>query len=435
VKRLILLLITLISFSLYAQFYTGEMGFNYLNIPVSPSSQAFSTAGAAATGRTGDLINPASLCAYAEDRVFGVNYMNYIAGSHFGLFSYSFGQSQAFIKYFNSGAIERRDSLNTDLGTYSANVVILNFSRAFSITEKMKAGAGVNIGVENITEYNGAAGTIDAGFIYKNIYSDFLSAGISIMNLGAVYDFEETSMTPARITAGIAIGKDDMPFAVYADAGKILDSKYFYAAGMEFFLVRPVKAVPEQVSFQSSTDSNLLPETPIVPEAESQMLLPADSAAADSTPLLSADTLPSAPSDTVLTAMPPVLADTAALQAADEYQSYADYLDEETKKEELPEVTETMNADTASATNESESTAVAPKPAVRNKGVFDPLAFSFRWGFSSDRENLRVGYGSDLFAGLTAGFKISYDRIRIDYSAKMWGQLGVSQSFGLGFTF
>ncbi|MGE3062841.1 MAG: hypothetical protein AB7T10_04325 [bacterium] len=428
-KKIFLISSLILGFlSVFAQYYSGEMGFNYLNIPISPSSQAFSTAGAAAISGSGDLINPASLFYCNSDKV-SVNYMNYIAGSHFGLLTYAFDKSQVYLKYFNSGFMERRDSLNTDLGEYSANVIIANYSKSFLLSEKIIVGAGISAGMQNITDYKDVAGSVDLGIIYRNIYSDFLSAGISILNLGAVYDFEETSMTPAKFVAGVAIAKDDMPFAVYIDAGKILDKKYFYAAGMEFFLIRHRKPDVENVSIVNT----------IPPDSEVSVL-PADSAPdttvysaenieTDTAALASLNPSDSIPADTSLVLNSEIISDTN-----EAYQSYADYLDAEAADDstKIP-LDESLDKkkNSAETIKEEEPLSIA----VRKKSLMDPFAFSFKWGFSSDREELMMGYGSDLLAGFTAGFRMSYNSISVNYSAKMWGQLGITQTLGIGFSF
>ncbi|MDD3803569.1 MAG: hypothetical protein PHW02_04165 [bacterium] len=437
-KRVILLSsLLLIYLTSYAQYYSGEMGFNYLNIPISPSSQSFSTAGAAALERDGDMINPASLLLCKDDKA-SINYMNYIAGSHFGLFTYNLGGSQIFLKYFNSGLIERRDSLNTDLGTYSANAVMANYSKAFRISDKMTLGAGINLGFENITDYKGLAASFDLGFIFRNIYSDFLSAGVNVTNLGALYDFTETSLSPAKVVAGVSISKEDMPFAVYIDAGKILDRKYFYAAGMEFFLVRARENYSADITLDISLpiENESLKDTSETTFNNEINVPNKDSLVTDTLNVNEAFEF-EAPETDSLSVVQDESESIAEADTADEYQSYADYLedakaDSATVEENAKEMV--ANADSNIIDNQEDKETVKTITA-RKKSFMDPFAFSFRWGFSSDREDLTVGYGSDLLAGFSAGFRMSYENVSVSYSAKMWGQLGVTQSLGIGFSF
>ncbi|GEM_PF-3578567 len=435
-KRIISALIIFFSVTAYSQYYSGEIGFGYLSIPVSPLSQSFSTAGAAALERAGDLINPASLYFYTDGNEATMNYMNYIAGSHFGMFSYTNSGSQVLLKYFNSGLIEKRDSLNTDLGTYSANVIILNYSKAFLFKEKFIFGAGVNLGVENITEYNGIEGSFDLGFIYKNIYSDFLNIGVNATNLGVLYDFESSSAAPAKIVAGVSISKEDMPFAVYIDVGKIIDRKIFYAAGMEFFLIRPQTAVQSENADITSVTSSALSDIEVDIKLDSLDNAEVSDTAIDlseneislenrSDTLIQADTLA-------------ILQDTLKTENGtdeNEYTSYADFLEDEEKKiessvEENKEIVKTQNE----AETLPEETLLSPKIESKNN-ILNPLAFSVIWGFSSDRQELSMGYGTDLLAGFTAGFRMSYKMASVNYSVKMWGELELSQSLGLGFRF
>lgn len=451
-KRMIFLIILLFSISAFSQYYSGEIGFNYLNVAIAPSSQSFSTAGAAAIERVGDCINPASLYFYREGNETSVNYMNYLAGSHFGLMSYYFSKSQIYLKYFNSGLIERRDSLNTDLGTYTANVLMMNYSKSFLLNEKMIYGFGINLGIENITEYNGISASFDIGFIYKNLYSDFLSAGINISNIGLVYDFEEKSMTPAKIVAGISISKEDMPFAIYIDAGKIIDREYFYAGGMEFYLIRSkteekddvaplkdikvsVSDIPKESLEVSYTDieaesSNAISislidtvslldtlNVSMQEEKTNDSLTPVDSMSISSQTEMKTDTIKKE-------------------EETYEYKSYADYLEDELN-DTLLSKENILFEDTTVISDEIKSVEQTEQIYTHMKkiSVMDPLTFSFRWGFSSDREQLTMGYGSDLFAGLTTGFKMSYETVSVNYTIKMWGELGTTQTIGLDFRF
>lgn len=446
-KKFFLLLMSISFFILtFSAFYSGDLGFYFLNIPVDPLSQAYSTTSSAVKGRSGDLINPASLYNLENENTFSFTYMPFLVSSHFGLFTYNFKSSQLLLKYFNSGVMERRDSLNNDLGEFFSSNLLLEFSKSFKIKENIFVGGGMNIGVEKVLDYNSLFSSLNLGLIYEKAYFEFLNLGFQILNVGGAYNFEKSSLTPAKFVIGFSIDKEDMPFSVNLDVGKILDRKYFYSFALKFSLIKPdlQKGEVKKKSFEILDTNNVdtllnhmdesfeMDETPdtiltattdslvdtLKSENEDDLIVKTDSIV---------DTLNIENRDNLIVTTDS-LVDTLKSdnETEQEYKSYAEFLDEKNdsvenllKEEKVEEYVEKSEERTP----------------VEKKNIFSPLSLDIILGVSSDRSELQLGYPTDLTSALTAGFKLSYNNISVLWSSKFWGELGVSQSIGLKMSF
>uniref|UniRef100_A0A7C3J5H5 DUF5723 domain-containing protein n=1 Tax=candidate division WOR-3 bacterium TaxID=2052148 RepID=A0A7C3J5H5_UNCW3 len=408
-KKFILLFISIyFSILIFPAFYSGDLGLYFLNIPVDPLSQAYSTTSSAVKGRSGDLINPASLYSTKNENTFSFTYMPFLVSSHFGLFTYNFKSSQILLKYFNSGVMERRDSLNNDLGEFFSSDLLLEYSTSFKIKKNLYVGGGLNLGLEKVLEYNSLFSSLNLGLIYEKVYFDFLNLGFQILNVGGVYNFEKSSLTPAKFVLGFSIDKEDMPFSVNLDVGKILDRKYFYSFALKFSLIRP--------NYQKN----------VVKEEKVGIL---DTSRVDTLLIVKKDSFELEKiSDTILTVTTDSFADT--LKSEDktdkEYKSYAEFLDE--KNDSIENVVKEEKTENYVKKSEDKL------PEVK-KNIFSPLSLDIILGVSSDRTDLQLGYPTDLTSALTAGFKLSYNNVSVLWSSKFWGELGVSQSIGLKMSF
>lgn len=410
-KKFFYTILILFSFCvIFSDFSSSDLGYYFMNIPVDPISQAYSTTSAAITGRTGDLINPASIYNQKEENTFSFTYMPFLVSSHFGLFTYNFKSSQILIKYFNSGVMERRDSLNNDLGEFFSSDLLLEFSKSFRINENLYVGGGLNAGLEKVLEYNSIFSSLNLGLIYERFYFDFLNVGFQVLNLGGAYNFEKTTLTPLKVVCGISFGKENMPFSVNMDFGKILDRKYFYSFALKFSLIRPQL---EKTTTQKTSIENNVIQTSFV----------YDSVLNGDTSKIVQDTLYF---DSLNVAETDSLSDTLIANSQNEtkfFESYADFLNEE-KKDTLENVVDNQPVE------KKETVEIAEK-----KNIFFPLALDLIFGVSSDRNELQLGYATDISSALTAGFKLSYKNISVLWSSKFWGELGVSQSIGIKMSF
>lgn len=61
--------------------------------------------------------------------------------------------------------------------------------------------------------------------------------------------------------------------------------------------------------------------------------------------------------------------------------------------------------------------------------------FALRAGYSNSGTELKTGYGSDMLAGTSAGFGLSWKNIYMDYAIQPMGELGLSNSISLSHSF
>ena len=450
-KTISLILAIFIGLTLFA-YSPGQLPFTYLNIPVSPVSTALSSAGSVLRQSNADIVNPAVYADIDRDQVY-FSYLSHIAGTHMGFLSYNTDMFSLSVKYFNSGIMELRDSFNTYMGDFSDNTIFVTGGTGMEIMEQLYAGFSITAGIEKITDYQQYCAGFSGGIIYRKF--DFIDLGLYVQNAGIRYssdsDSRDTDMLPARIIAGAGLNEDDLPISVYIDVGKILDDDYFYAAGFEFNLI----------SKKENTDNERGVKTVLDVRAEINENMESDYAYSLDTQYpdtfeesVSPDTagMQSQPDDSTAESDPLDIEDNGA-----EYMSYADYLDaleEDTENGEKEVQDDDQEAESIGETEDEkqimdneeikkqeEEDAGSASRITQNeeqyggKSFADDIEFVIRGGFSSDRTDLQSGTSTDLTAGLTAGFGISYSSITVDYAAKFWGELGMGHSVGVRIEF
>ncbi|MEO0304759.1 MAG: hypothetical protein ABIM64_05805, partial [candidate division WOR-3 bacterium] len=215
------------------------------------------------------------------------------------------------------------------------------------------------------------------------------------------------SITPLKVVLGFSLGKDEMPFSANMDLGKIVDRKYFYSFALKFSLIRPPleKKLTQQSNTQHYFEQTTVKDDVVLNDDTSNIFQ-------DS---LSSDIFNTSNNDSLL--------DTLTTDQNKGFESYADFLDEE-KKDTLDNLSEKKSVET------KENIKISEK-----KNIFSPLALDLIFGVSSDRNELQLGYATDISAALTAGFKLSYKNVSVLWSSKFWGELGVSQSIGIKMSF
>lgn len=438
-KYILILLAGLAAFTLYAQYSPGELAFTYYNVPADPYSISFGTAGAANTMNYTDIGNPASFLNSPRNASF--SYYNHIGQTHMGFIKYNDSKMNFSIKYFNSGTMEKRDSLDNYLGDFLTNTAIIRGTYAFEVNQNINAGVGISAGIENIDEFNQYAGGVDAGIIYKG-FKNYFNAGFYINAGGVSYNENGIKPLPARIILGLGIENEELPIRLYIDGGVILDRSLFYAGGLEVNVLKLQNIFTE-------------PEVKIENTVSEMKDVPDDDMGEVSAEI---ETGTESENET-------------------EYFSYADYLESLDKKEtaDTSAVNDEMTGDAVIDETETDSTAVAAEENLTdgnyaaetelidsiavtehieskgepsndkaeieneesiiqkpvNKPVKDNFEFLVRAGVNSDKSDLMLGTSLDIIAGFSAGFSMRYSNITIDYAAKFWGELGIGHSVGI----
>ncbi len=422
-KKILITLAIAASIILNAQYDPGELPFTYINIAVSPISSALSMSSAAAYGNHRDIFNPASVCFNTSNDLY-ISYTSHIASSHLGYFEFNTEDMRYGIKYFNSGQMEQRDSLDNYIGNFSGNVLLGNVSYGHSIDDKIKIGASALIGLENILDYNQFAGAISAGIIYK--LNDIVNFGLYAGNIGAAYK-NGITLLPARIIGGIRLGNETKPITLYADAGKILDSDYFYSIGIELNILQMQNNDADMSNNDIESEAASFVIDKEIEEMASDTLSEkiVEEMSSETDEIISEDNT-EAINETIAEEVTEEVDNETEKETEEDnagYLSYADYLEQLEKTEE-----ETENIE--NVTN-SEKEYIIEENKTKEKTFVDQLGFVIRGGISSDKQMLYSGTSLDLVAGLSAGFGLSYMGYEIDYAAKFWGELGIAHSIGI----
>ncbi len=259
-KYILILLAGLAAFTLSAQYSTGELAFTYYNIPADPYSISLGTACAASTMHYSDIGNPASFLNSGRNTSF--SYYNHIGQTHMGFIKYNDSNMYCSIKYFNSGTMEKRDTLDNYLGDFFTNTVIARGAYSFEVNQNINAGFGISAGIENIEEFNQYAGGIDAGIIFKG-FKDYFNAGFYINAGGVSYNENGIKPLPARVILGLGIENEELPIRLYIDGGMILDRSLFYAGGVEINVLKLQNIFTEP---EIKTEENTVSEIIDVPD-------------------------------------------------------------------------------------------------------------------------------------------------------------------------
>ncbi len=451
-KNIFIILLILCSLTAYAQYSPGELPFTYINVATTPLSSALSMSSAAVISPHRDIFNPASTAFNTINNDLYIAYTSHFAASHFGYIEYNMDKMRFGIKYFNSGTMEQRDSLNNYIGDFSGNTILFNYSYGYSINSDIHLGVSALIGVENIIDYNQFAGALSAGIIYTGI-NDFINLGLYAGNVGVSYVNADYTVLPARIIGGFALRNDELPVSVYIDAGKILDSEYFYSVGIELEVMKKQKTIIEEDIADYNGDNSITETATIFNEekkeseditdtlniekteeeiediTDPETVLKEAVAVIDSVivevSIADSIVIKKEIPDSVITKLD-IADDSTKTEDEEEYLSYADYLEQmEEESDKAGKANSIEKAD--------EQTKVETK---KKKATFvDDISFILRGGISSDKQMLQSGTSLDLVAGLSGGFGISYKNVEIDYAAKFWGELGIGHSIGLKLVF
>lgn len=430
-RNILSILLIICAISIWAQYSPGELPFTYINIAVSPISSALSMSGAAAQSPHRDIFNPASAAFNSDANDLYFSYTSHFASTHLGYFEYNMPSMRIGLKYFNSGSMERRDSLNNYIGDFSDNTLLLTYTYGYRVNEKISVGISALAGIENMADFNQYAGALSAGAIYR--FNEMIAMGVYAGNAGIAYS-SSMDILPARVIGGVKIGSENTPINLYIDAGKILDSDYFYSAGAQLHVLRSTDnpSVEQGVLEYSKSEGIINMEDTIQYEAmeKDSIILPEDRPD-------SMETVSNLPAlETADSIAAGIEADTLSEEDEESFMSYADYLEnqEKDKNEKLEaedeEGTEAVLEENADAKKQDKE-----EETDRRESIMDQFGFVLRGGVSSDKQLLQSGTSLDLVAGLSAGFGLSFKNYQVDYAAKFWGELGIGHSIGVKVVF
>lgn len=161
--------------------------------------------------------NP-SLLNSSMDNTVVLSYMSYFAGINNGFASYTFhnklGTFNTALKYIDYGTFREADAGNNELGTFSANEMVLIGGYGRQIDSSFSVGANYKLIYSNLYLYNsfGMAFDLSASYEIKKYY---LLATMVVRNVGfqlKPYVPGEQQALPADIQFGVSKSFERMPF-------------------------------------------------------------------------------------------------------------------------------------------------------------------------------------------------------------------------------
>jgi hypothetical protein len=164
-------------------------------------------------------INPAYL-DHASQQTVSATFVNYLADARYGFANYAFhvptvGTIGFGVRYAGYGDLTEYDVTGMDRGQLNAGDLALNGSLSTQLTEKLRAGAGLDYIHSSYGDYSSTAISGSAGLYYIDIESRF-SAGFSVRNLGdqITYFNETRENLPFDISLGISKKPENFPFQI-----------------------------------------------------------------------------------------------------------------------------------------------------------------------------------------------------------------------------
>lgn len=210
-KRTLILLLIMATFTGLRTFAQGSASFQFLQLPVSAHASALG--GVSVTASDDDhtlaFLNPALLSG-TTGSTLGLCYMNFLQGSNMAGASYNVpttGRSAfAFgAQYLGFGTMRRTDAEGADLGDFTAKDMALTGIYSYALSDLWSGGVTAKVVYSNYDIVYSLALGIDLGLNYFNPDTD-LSFSIVARNLGGqvkTYDDVHEPL-PADLVAGVS---------------------------------------------------------------------------------------------------------------------------------------------------------------------------------------------------------------------------------------
>ncbi|GAB5410745.1 MAG: hypothetical protein BalsKO_31100 [Balneolaceae bacterium] len=162
-------------------------------------------------------LNPAYLTP-ASSKLVSATFVNYLSDSRIGFANGAYqingiGTLGIGIRYAGYGDLNEFDEDGNNLGSFNASDLSLTAALSTMLSEKLSAGAGVDIIHSSYHIYNSSAITASGGIYYLDKETNF-SAGLSFRNLGDQLDYYDgiREEIPFDISAGFSKKPENFPF-------------------------------------------------------------------------------------------------------------------------------------------------------------------------------------------------------------------------------
>jgi len=204
--------------SIYAQTNNSAI-FRFLDITPSAKAAALGGNHVGIFDANSSLLylNPAYLTPETS-KVVSATFVNYLSDSRIGFANGAYniknvGTLGIGIRYAGYGDFNEYDEDGNNLGSFNASDLSLTAALSTMLSEKLSAGAGIDLIHSSYHIYNSSAITASGGIYYLDKETNF-SAGLSFRNLGDQLDYYDGigEEIPFDISAGFSKKPENFPF-------------------------------------------------------------------------------------------------------------------------------------------------------------------------------------------------------------------------------
>ncbi len=199
----------------------GAEVYRFLEMPSSARASALGGNHVAIFDGNSSLmhINPAYLNESSAKNV-SATFVNYLSDARYGFANYALhysgiGTLGFGFRYAGYGELNEYDIDGVDIGDFNAGDLSINGTISTQISDKIRAGAGVDYIHSSYGEFLSTAVSGSAGLYYQNTETRF-SAGLSIRNLGDQISYfnQRRETLPFDVSVGISKKPEKFPFQV-----------------------------------------------------------------------------------------------------------------------------------------------------------------------------------------------------------------------------
>lgn len=217
-NQICLLVLFFAASSAYAQTNNSAI-FRFLEITPSAKASALGGNHVGIFDANSSLLylNPAYLTPESSSLV-SATFVNYLSDSRIGFANGAYqikniGTLGIGIRYAGYGDLNELDEDGNNLGSFNATDLSLTAALSTMLSEKLSAGAGIDLIHSSYHIYNSSAITASGGIYYLDKESNF-SAGLSFRNLGDQLDYYDgiREEIPFDISAGFSKKPANFPF-------------------------------------------------------------------------------------------------------------------------------------------------------------------------------------------------------------------------------
>ena len=187
--------------------------FEFLRTDFNPRTSATSNAYMSPTNDVSAMyVNPAGLSFIDQDQ-FAINYTNHILDINGGMAAFArnfpkYGVLSVGILYMDYGDFEETDDNAQYLGRqFGANDFALGFGIANHLDEHFSYGVNMKYVFSKLENYNSSAIAFDFGLFWAIPFTEDLSAGVTLMNIGRQFDYYKGSKEDLPVNFRMGVSK------------------------------------------------------------------------------------------------------------------------------------------------------------------------------------------------------------------------------------